>query len=111
MSSSLHIVRGPQWDENPKHQIIAAEWIAYIDANPDLLRLNSQHPRFIEACLSSNKDEGQILCFRSGIISSDYPQPPLLKKMFEIANHFNGYLVTDDGDIINPNLPTREMKP
>jgi hypothetical protein len=102
MSYSLHIVRGPDWFDNSEHQVSPQEWTAYIESDPDLERINLHSAHSVDAKLKADDPgDGQLLSLSSGSISSDYPQPPLLKKMFEIAKHFNGYVVSDDGDIFS----------
>jgi hypothetical protein len=100
MSYSMHIVRGPEWFDNPEHQVAPQEWAAYIETDPDLERINRHSTHSIDAKLKADAaEDGQLLRLSSGSISADYPQPALLSKMFQIAKHINGYVVSDDGDI------------
>jgi hypothetical protein len=80
--------------------VSAEEWISYIESDPELVRAANQNEKSIEAKLAaSSDDDGQVLRLSSGSISSSYPQPSLLTKMFQIAKHFGAYVVSDDGDI------------
>jgi hypothetical protein len=101
MSYDLHIVRGPEWFDDSTHQVSADEWIAYIEGDPDLQRINTDNAHSIAAKLvsSTDDDDGQMLSLSSGSISSSYPQPLLLAKMFQVAKHFAAYVVSDDGEI------------
>jgi hypothetical protein len=105
MSYEIHIVRGPECG-NPEHQITAAEWIAYIESDPELQRVTGQNPNFIQAKLVSTpnmEDDGQVLTalVGGGAISSGYAEKPLLSKISQIAKHFGAYVVSDDGDLWN----------
>lgn len=94
-------MRGDRWYDEPSHQITADEWTAFVDSDAELRWVDSGPASKRWAALSSAQlDEGQVLRYSNGSISADYPQRPLLRKMFQMARCFGGYLITDDGDII-----------
>ena len=102
MSYSVHIIR--QTAEGQETPIPLDEWNAYIEADPDLKRPEPGHPNYSETLVplssdASNPDDWQWLSWTSGSISSDYPQQPMLKKMGQVARHFEAVVMSDDGDI------------
>ena len=85
-------------------QVSIEEWNAFIEADPDLRRPEPGHPNYSETLVllpsdASSPDDWQSLSWTTGSISSAYPQQPTLKKMVQIARHFNAVVMSDDGDI------------
>jgi hypothetical protein len=102
MSYSVTIVR--QTDEGRETPITLDEWNSYIESDPELKRPDSHHPNFNDNLVllpaeGVDPDDWQWLWWVTGSISSDYPQPPMLKKMGQVARHFNAVVRSDDGDI------------
>ena len=102
MSYSVHILR--QTEEGQEVPITLDEWNAYVDADSDLVRFEPGHPHHSEKLVflrsdSTSPDEWQWLQWVTGSLSSDYPQQPMLKKMGQIARHFDAIVMSDDGDI------------
>lgn len=102
MSYSIHIAR--QTAEGQNTPISLDEWNAFIEADPDLQRPEPGHPNYSDtlALLPSNEappEDWPWLAWSSGSISSDYPQPPMLKKIGQAARHFGAIVLSDDGDV------------
>jgi hypothetical protein len=109
MGYDICIVRGPDWFDNPQHQITVEEWIRYRDSDPDLRRPEPDKPYYTENGFNENmallpQEPGDPegwpwLAWSSGTIKAKYPQEPTMLKMFKIADVFGGYLIGDDGEI------------
>jgi hypothetical protein len=104
MSYSIHVVKQtPEGEEAP---ITLEEWNAYVEADPDLERPEPGHLNYSETLVLLPSDDPdpenwQWLSWGSGSISSDYPQKPMLKKIGQIARHFDAVVTSDDGEVWN----------
>lgn len=102
MSYSVHIIRQtPDGQETP---ITLDEWDAYIDADSDLKRPELGHPNYSDTLIllssdTASPDDWQSLRWVTGSLLADYPQQQMLKKMGQIAKHFDAVVMSDDGDI------------
>lgn len=102
MSYSVHIIR--QKADGQEAPIKLDEWNAFIEADPDLKQPERDAPNFREGMAllpttETSPDEWQSLHWVTGSLLSDYPQQPMLKKMGQIARHFDAVVMSDDGDI------------
>ena len=102
MSYSVHIIR--QTTDGQDAPITLDEWNAYIGMDPELKRPEPEHPNYSDTLVllpeeNVASDDWQSLWWVSGSISSDYPQQDMLKKMGQIARHFDAVVSSDDGDI------------
>jgi hypothetical protein len=102
MSYSVTIIR--QTAEGRESQIALDEWNSYIESDPELKRPEPGHPNYNDTLVllpteDVSPDDWQWLWWVNGKISSDYPQEPMLKKMGQVARHFNAVVRSDDGDI------------
>jgi hypothetical protein len=102
MSCSVHIIR--QLAGGGEAPITLEEWNAFVEADPDLKRPEPGHLNYSEtlALLPSTSyppDDWQWLLWGSGSISSDYPQQPMLKKIGQIARHFDAVVMNDEGEV------------
>jgi hypothetical protein len=102
MSCSVHIIR--QLAGGGQTPITLEEWNAFVEADPDLKRPEPGHLNYSEtlALLPSASylpDDWQWLLWDSGSISSDYPQQPMLKKIGQIARHFDAVVMNDEGEV------------
>lgn len=117
MSYSVHIIR--QTADGQEIPITLDEWNAYIEEDPELKRREPEHRnnsktpelkrhmkrRENHETLvllppdAASPDDWQSLLWVSGSLSADYPQQPMLKKMGQIARHFDAVVMNDDGDI------------
>jgi hypothetical protein len=97
MSYSIHIIR--KTEDGQEMPITLDEWNAYIDADYDLKR---PEPLTATAALlpldGDALGEWQTLLLVSGSILSDYAQESMLKKIAQIARHFDAVVMSDDGD-------------
>lgn len=102
MSSSVHITR--QADDGRETPITLEEWNAFVEADPDLKRPEPGHLNYSETLVllpssSDPPDDWQWLSWCSGSISSDYPQQPMLRKIAQIARHFEAVVTNDEGEV------------
>ena len=102
MSYSVYIIR--KSEDGQESPITLDEWNAYIEADPDLKRPDPGHPNYSETLVllpldGSPPENWQWLGWLNGSISSDYPQPPMLKKIGQVARIFGAVVMSDDGDI------------
>jgi hypothetical protein len=100
--SSVYINRqSPDGSDIP---ITLEEWNTYVDSDIELKRPDSAHPNFREGLVllptdGASLDDWQWLWWLNGSILSDYPQKPMLKKIGEVARHFDAVVGNDDRDI------------
>jgi hypothetical protein len=109
MGYDISIVRGPDWYDNPEHQISLEEWIAYRDSDPDLRRPDPDKLYFRKNGLNDNmallppepgNPEGwPRLSWSRGTINAMSPQESTMLKMFNIAACLDGYLIGEDGEL------------
>lgn len=104
MGYDLYITRSSHDDVGSEEAITLEEWQAYIDSDPDLTRPQVGTPNYHEnlALLPRGPSDPEgfpWLSWVNGSISAKYPQPPTLKKMIQIANHFGAQVVGDEGEI------------
>ena len=102
MGLSVHIFR--QSDDGGRVPITLDEWNAYIESDRDLRRpepgnLNYSGSIALLPSDSSDPDNWQWIAWTSGSLHSDYPQPPMLKKMVQVARYFGAVVSSDDGDL------------
>ncbi len=102
MSYSVTIVR--QSNEGQETPITLDEWNSYIEADPELKRPDPNHPNYQDDLVllpteGVKSDDWQWFWWVTGSVSSDYPQQPMLKKMAQVARHFDAVVMSDDGDI------------
>ncbi len=102
--SSVYITR--QSTDGSEIPITLEEWNTYVDSDADLRVPDPAHPNFREGLVllptdGVSPDDWQWLSWGSRSISSDYPQRPMLKKIGQVARHFEAVVSNDDGDIWN----------
>jgi len=102
MSNPVHILR--QTQEGQETLIVLDEWNACIDTDLELKRPEPGHSNYSDTLVllpsdAASPDDWQSLRWVTGSLLADYPQQPMLKKMGQIARHFDAVMMSDDGDI------------
>ena len=90
----LHITRAQTWALSEEHPITHAEWIAFVESRDDL-ELIDEH-----GCVTwhgTSLYENPWLEWRSGKISTKYPDTALYEEMLKIARSLNAHVEDDDG--------------
>ena len=110
MGYDLHITRRKYWS-NEGNDISAAEWLAYIARDSELVLRPEQGPYFAE-WNGSSALENPWLDWSKGQIYSKNPDPKLIDKMVSIARQFNAAVVGDDNEIYDAgDKEPRQPKP
>lgn len=94
----LHITRAPLWSENLGHEIPAAEWMALVESDPDLVadQSNGDH-----AAVWSRPDQqaGSWFDWCGGNVYTANPDASVLEKGLRIAQLLGARVVGDDGTV------------
>jgi hypothetical protein len=112
MGYDLHITRKDDWsDEDPEKEISLSEWLAYIDADKDLVLSDAYWikvpgsdtesqvaPGYCEWTGHPSK-ELQWFDFFKGCISTKNPDQDVIRKMLTIAEALQAKVQGDDGEI------------
>jgi hypothetical protein len=115
MGYELHITRGENWfDDEP--QITCEEWLAIVDADPDLRLdgfaeaelgdgsvLRAEDPTI--AVWTAHPDAGMEtlwISYSQGNIVVKGPDEPTRRKMWQIAQLLNARVQGDDGEFYGP---------
>jgi len=98
MGVELYITRADFWAENEDSPITAAEWLSYIDSDPELSLDTSQGAHFARWSGKSAYEE-PWLDWCQGNISTKWPDTALYRKMLNIAESLGGAVQDDDGKL------------
>jgi hypothetical protein len=98
MGYDLHIVRGPDYFDNPAHQITADEWLRYVESDPELKLAGYNGPHF---ALWTGKSEypDPWIDWSMGAIYSKNPDAFIVAKMLQIAELLRAQVRGDDNEI------------
>lgn len=103
MGYEVHVIR--QTESGEETDITLEEWQSFVDANPDLAPPpvgNINHHVENLYCLPTDSPNSEMctwIAWTNGEIHSKYCDLPVMKKLGEIARHFEGVIMSDDGDI------------
>lgn len=97
MGYDLHITRAHDWTGSEEQPITANEWLAIIDADPELSLAGYNGPYFALWKGASSYDEAWF-DWEHGRIYTKNPDPPLIEKGIEIAEKLGARAVGDDGE-------------
>jgi hypothetical protein len=98
MGYDLHIVRGPNYYENPDHQISADEWLWYVEADSELM-LSLLHGPYFTIWSGKSKYQNPWLDWHRGSIYTKNPDAGIITKMLQIAKCLKAQVRGDDGEI------------
>ena len=97
MGDDLHITRAELWADNAATPITAAEWHAYVAADPELTLDPRNGPHMVLWTGPSVHVE-PWLDWSDGDIYTKYPDRALVAKMLQVADHFGARVQGDDGE-------------
>jgi hypothetical protein len=98
MGYDLHITRKKFWADPDGPQITAAEWLAYVAADPQLRLEGNSQRHTVKLSVESEHDEPWLEWFQGDVYTKN-PDEPILAKMLEIAKALNARVQGDDGEI------------
>ena len=102
MGYEIHVTRAPDhYYENKGHEITAAEWLALVDADPELKLAGYNGPYFALWSGQSRNSEPWF-CWYEGNVDTKSPDPPTLAKALRIAESLGARVQGDDGEIYGP---------
>jgi hypothetical protein len=102
MGWEIHITRAEHWTDSDQHPITPREWLALVEADPELtIDPRGNGPYF--ALWLSHRVNGDHPWFdwSEGAINTKHPDRNTLSKAIEIARHFRGRVQGDDGEEYN----------
>lgn len=92
MGYDLRITRANDWTANDGLEITASEWLAVIDADPEL----AADPA--NGALAARFGAGRWLDWFEGNVFTTDPDEATVAKMLEIARRLSGAVQGDDGE-------------
>ncbi|UXH80007.1 hypothetical protein [Roseateles amylovorans] len=92
----LHITRAEFWAENEGSEITAEEWLAHVEADPDL-SLHAENGPYYAVWSGPSKHEEPWLEWFQGNVSSKWPDTALYQKMLQVAGALGARVQDDDG--------------
>jgi hypothetical protein len=99
MGYDLHITRAEEWSDNTDSEITPQEWLALIEADPELTLMNmSGYPYFARWSGPSQYDDPWF-DFSGGNIYTKNPDEPMIAKMIEMAARLGAKVQGDDGEL------------
>jgi len=98
MGYDLYITRAEFWAENEGSQISSEEWLAVVDADPELtLAADESTPYFAAWSGKSVHDEPWLDWFNGNVYSKN-PDQPIIRKMLDIARHLKSKVQGEEGE-------------
>ena len=104
MGYELHITRADHWSENSDATIAADEWMAVVEADPELSLFPENGPYFANWSGVSKLPEPWLDWFQ-GNIYTKHPDSALLRKMVQIAALLGAQVQGDEGEIYRGDEP------
>jgi hypothetical protein len=102
MGWEIHITRAKHWADSDKTPITAEEWLALVNADPELTIDPRDNGPYFALWLSHWVDgdypEHPWFDWFQGTIQTKYPDRKTLGKALEIARHFGARVQGDDGE-------------
>jgi hypothetical protein len=99
MGWEIHITRAEFWADSDQNPISAGDWLAFVEADPELtIDPRDNGPYF--ALWLSHWVEGDHPWFKwsRGVITTKHPDRKTLGKALLIAKHFGTRVQGDDGE-------------
>ena len=102
MGYEVHVIR--QSNSGEKIEITLDEWNRFIESDTDFTpppvgNINYGKNLVLLPNDSSDPDAWPWIAWSSGSIHSKYCEPPVFKKLAQMARHFGAVVMSDDGDI------------
>ena len=109
MGYDLHITRADSWSENATARITAEEWLALVDADPELSLVPENGPYFA-SWSGPSKDIDPWLDWSDGNVYTKAPDSALLRKMVQLADRLHARVQGDEGEFYIGNEPLDEYR-
>jgi hypothetical protein len=98
MGWEIHITRAKHWPDSEKHPITAEEWLALVNADPELvIDPRDNGPQCALWLAHWVEDDNPWFDWFKGAINTKHPDRKTLGKALEIARHFGVCVQGDDG--------------
>jgi hypothetical protein len=94
----VHITRADEWSRNENQEILADEWLAFVDADPELTR-DPENGAYAAAWVDKANFPDAWLDWFEGNIYTTNPDPATVEKMLQISAHFQAHVQGDDGKV------------
>ena len=98
MGYDLHITRAEYWAENDGHEITAAEWLAYVEEDPELT-LDASNGDYFAIWSGKSEYPDPWFDWAEGDIYTKNPDDPILEKALSMAKRFNAKVQGDEGEV------------
>ena len=98
MGYELHITRADSWSENEGHWVTLDEWLAYVEADPELSLFPENGEAFAIWSGKASYEEPWLDWFE-GNISTKGPDRAVLGKMLKIASDLGARVQGDEGEL------------
>ena len=97
MGYELHITRAENWADNDDCPISLEEWLALVEADPELtIDPANGSPTALWAGPSTYDDPW--FNWSEGNVSTKNPDPAMIAKMIEMASRLEAHVQGDDGE-------------
>jgi hypothetical protein len=107
MGYDLHITRALEcWYDNPTDPILESEWVAIVDADPELRMATPDDDYYMPGMVLWSRKfagfGGPWLCWSRGSIYSKNPNGAIIAKMLELASLLRARVQGDDCEVYLP---------
>jgi hypothetical protein len=100
MGWEIHITRAENWAESEHNPIRSQEWLALVEADPELtIDPQGNGPYFTLWLAHLVEGEHPWFDWSEGTINTKYPDRQTLAKALQIARHFGAQVQGDDGEV------------
>ena len=97
MGYDLHITRASDWTEAEAVPITSEEWLAFVEADPEL-RLAGYNGSYFALWSGKSRYPDPWFDWSRGRVHTKNPDPPLIEKAIQIAGQLGARVVGDDGE-------------
>ena len=97
MGYDLHITRAADWSEAEELPITSAEWLAFVEADPEL-KLAGYNGSHFALWSGKSRYPDPWFDWSRGRINTKNPDPPLIGKAIQIAEQLGARVLGDDGE-------------
>ena len=97
MGYDLHITRASDWTDAEAIPITSAEWLAFVEADPEL-RLAGYNGSHFALWTGQSTYPEPWFDWEGGRVHTKNPDPPLIQKAIQIAEQLGARVLGDDGE-------------
>lgn len=98
MGYDLHITRATDWNENSGLEISAEEWLALVDADPELGSYPAEGPYVAHWSTPEFPKSSWFDWYEGNVFTTD-PEQPAVVKMLALAKRLAAVVQGDDGEL------------